>query len=178
MKIFSYKDFEKEETVSLFNKVFSDSEGEVEGGIVSDIVAKMVEDQNDHDVFGFVAKNEETIIGSIFFSRLTFKSSIEAFILSPVAVDSNYQGKGVGTALIKHGLKYLKERDVQLVFTYGDPAYYSKVGFETIGEDIIQGPHPLSQPIGWLCQSMTHEEIPSITDKPRCVAALDDPKYW
>lgn len=81
-------------------------------------------------------------------------SGQRAFILSPVAVSTDVQGKGVGQALIRYGLDHLKSLGVELVFTYGDPGYYSKVGFEQITEAIVKAPWPLSQPIGWLALAL------------------------
>lgn len=81
------------------------------------------------DLRVFVASENGQIIGAIIFSRLMFESSINAFILSPVAVQTSYQRKGVGQGLINYGLAVLKENGVELAFTYGDPGYYNKVGF-------------------------------------------------
>ena len=52
------------------------------------------------DLYGFVAIENEEIIGSIFFTRLMFESEVNAFLLSPVAIHTNYQGKGIGQKLI------------------------------------------------------------------------------
>ncbi|MEL6821483.1 MAG: hypothetical protein AAFP70_06970 [Calditrichota bacterium] len=67
---------------------------------------------------------------------------------------------------------------MQLVFTYDDPNYYAKVGYQQISEDVIQAPMKMSMPHGWLCQSLVGNEIPQISEKPRCVEAFNDPKYW
>jgi putative acetyltransferase len=32
--------------------------------------------------------------------------------------------------------------------TYGDPAYYGKVGFLPVAEHVVPAPFPLSMPIG------------------------------
>jgi len=60
---------------------------------------------------------------------LTFESEVNAFLLGPVAIHTSYQGKGIGQKLINFGLNTLKENGVELAFTYGDPNFYSKVGF-------------------------------------------------
>jgi len=43
-------------------------------------------------LYGFVAIENEKIIGSIFFTQLTFQSEVNAFLLSPVAIHTNCQG--------------------------------------------------------------------------------------
>jgi predicted N-acetyltransferase YhbS len=65
-----------------------------------------------------------------------------------------------------------------LVFTYGDPAFYSKTGFEQITEQIVEAPFPLSQPEGWLAQSLDGEPIRAMSGLSKCVEALSDQKYW
>ena len=131
-----------------------------------------------HDLYGFVASEAKEIIGCIFFSRLTFESDIRAFLLSPVAIHTNFQRKGIGQKLINFGLNALKADGVELVFTYGDPNYYCKVGFSPITEELIKAPLKLSYPAGWLAQSLVSSEIPSIPGNSRCVAAFNKPKIW
>lgn len=99
-------------------------------------------------------------------------------MLAPVAVSTEHQGKGVGQALINYGLNELKNRSVDIAITYGDPAFYRKVGFLPLSEKIIQAPLTLSMPEGWLGQSLTDDPIPTITDRPKCVEAFNNPVYW
>ncbi|MEA3411468.1 MAG: hypothetical protein U9R74_08000 [Pseudomonadota bacterium] len=89
-----------------------------------------------------------------------------------------HQGKGVGQALINYGLNKLKIRSVAVAITYGDPSFYSKVGFKTLSENIIQAPLKLSMPEGWLGLSLTGESIPTIYERPTCVKEFNDPVYW
>jgi predicted N-acetyltransferase YhbS len=117
-------------------------------------------------------------VGSIFFTRLSFDILLDAFLLSPVAVHTDHQGKGVGQRLIGFGIDQLKKKGVKLVFTYGDPNFYSKVGFRHISEDIVKAPFKLAQPEGWLCQSLDDGEIASLSGSLRCVKALNNPEYW
>ncbi|WP_199487445.1 GNAT family N-acetyltransferase [Actinomadura spongiicola] len=55
-------------------------------------------------------------------------------MLSPLAVRPEYSRRGIGSALVRHGLEICAERAVPLVFLEGDPAYYSRFGF-TPGRD-------------------------------------------
>jgi len=56
-------------------------------------------------------------------------------VLSPLAIRPARQRGGIGTALIREGLRILDERGVPLVFLEGDPAYYSRVGFAAAADD-------------------------------------------
>jgi len=130
------------------------------------------------DIYGFIATESDQILCSVFFTRLAFENFDNAFILSPVAIHTNHQGKGIGQSLINFGIKHLKEDGVRLAFTYGDPKFYSKVGFICITETIAKAPLELSQPEGWLCQSLVDDEIRPIAGNSRCVEALNKPEYW
>lgn len=163
---------------TLFIKTFTDSEGTEEGAIVGDLARELMETTDAKDLYVFVALEGGAIIGSIIFSRLTFESGESAFILSPVAVHTAHQGKGIGQKLINFGLEMLKADGVELVFTYGDIMFYSKVGFRQIKESLIKSPLKLSYPDGWLAQSLEGEEIAPIAEKPTCVAALNKPEVW
>ena len=99
-------------------------------------------------------------------------------MLAPVAVRTEYQAKGIGQSLIKHGLEEMKGLSVSVVVTYGDPSYYSKVGFQALSENVIQAPLELSMPEGWLGCSLTGDVIPAITERPTCVKEFNDPIYW
>lgn len=167
-----------QDVIDLFAQVFSDSEGEAEGKLIGYLVADMIESSKPKDLVGFVAKEGEQIVGCIFFSRFWVPSAQTAFILSPVAVATSVQGAGIGQQLISFGIHYLKDQNVELLFTYGDPAYYGKVGFQKITEDMVKAPYTLSQPIGWLAQSLTGTDITPMVGETHCIAALSDPKYW
>jgi len=178
MKLSTYRKSDIEEIEQLFFKVFSDSEGQDEGLVIGNLVLGLMTGTDAQDIYGFIATENDQIIGSIFFTRLVFGNSATAFILSPVAIHTNQQGKGIGQKLIKFGIKQLKEKGVGLVFTYGDPKFYSKVGFRWISEEIAKAPLNMSQPEGWLCQSLVGDEIKPIAGNSRCVAALNKPEYW
>ncbi|MEZ6039972.1 MAG: N-acetyltransferase [Planctomycetaceae bacterium] len=164
--------------VSLFHSVFTDAEGEQEGGRIAALVREMMTTTEHQDLRGFVAVEAEQIVGAIFFSRLSFDTQIEASILSPVAVKTKSQGQGIGQKLIRYGLTQLQDQHVELVVTYGDPAFYSKVGFRSISPQAIRPPFELSQPEGWLGQSLTSTPVEEFRGHCQCVAALSDAAYW
>lgn len=144
----------KDEVASLFTSVFSSSEGEQEGELIGSLASTLAARIDNQEIICIGAHEDEALIGAIFFTRLRFDEPIEAFILAPVAVSTAHQGMGVGQALIRFGLDELKKHSATLVVTYGDPAFYSKVGFLALSEDVIQAPLPLSMPEGWLGQPL------------------------
>lgn len=177
----NYEAFDKSATqdvVDLYTRVFSDSEGREEGQTIGELVANLIATTDPDDLLGFVAKDGNTIVGCIFFSRFVVPSGQLAFLLSPVAVNTDTQGSGVGQGLIHYGLQKLEALSVDLVFTYGDPAYYGKTGFQQITEDIVLPPYKLSQPIGWLAQSLKEPKITPMEGETKCVNAFSHAQYW
>ncbi|MCE3053765.1 acetyltransferase [Vibrio cholerae] len=83
MKYALYKQEEAQEIITLFNNTFSDSEGKEEGALI----AKLVEDfltlpTKDEDLYVFIAQDDnERIVGSILFSRLSFPNGENIFLL-------------------------------------------------------------------------------------------------
>ena len=178
MQLSKYSPGDIEEISQLFIRTFTDSEGESEGQLIGELVRDLMINTEPEDLYGFIATEVNQIIGSIFFTRMFFQSGICAFLLSPAAVLTAFQGKGIGQKLINYGIGCLKENGVSLVITYGDPAFYSKVGFKQITEQTIQPPFELSQPEGWLGRSLTGGEIKPIAGNPSCVKAFDKPDLW
>jgi predicted N-acetyltransferase YhbS len=95
MNLLPYSPNNIEEIKQLFTKVFTDSEGQSEGLVIGNLVYDLMTGTDVQDFYGFVAVEKESIIGSIFFTRLTFDSEVNASLLSPVAIQTNYQGKGM-----------------------------------------------------------------------------------
>ncbi|BAP39060.1 hypothetical protein AS4_41200 [Acinetobacter guillouiae] len=59
--------------------------------------------------------------------------------LGPISVAPEYQQQGVGKALIHHALQQLQQFNVAGCVVLGDPAYYSKFGFQPHDSLILEG---------------------------------------
>ena len=178
MKLSSAEASDFEKIKPLFTQVFSDSEGEAEGLLVGNLAADLMSTTDAGDIHIYKAVEDTQLIGCIIFTRLIFDSKPNAFLLSPVAVHSAHQGQGVAQKLISFGINDLKEKNVELLFTYGDPSFYSKVGFVAIDESIAKAPFKLSQPEGWLGQSLITQTMPTISGPSYCAKGLSKPEYW
>ncbi|MCZ4281839.1 N-acetyltransferase [Kiloniella laminariae] len=53
----------------------------------------------------------------------------EALLLGPLAVQPHLQGKGIGKALVAHGVKQAKELGYRICFVVGEQRYYAPYGF-------------------------------------------------
>ena len=178
MDISAYRPNEADDVERLFTRTFSDSEGESEGAIVGGLAGELMRSTGESDLYGFAARENAELIGSILFSRMSFEREMNAFVLAPVATRTDHQRRGVGQKLITFGLNTLKEDGVELVVTYGDPRFYSKVGFSVVTEALVPAPFTLSRPEGWMAQSLVGGRIDPIKGKSRCVEALKKPEYW
>jgi len=166
------------QAAALFRSVFSDAESDEEGSIVENVVRQLGQEIGGLDVVGYEARVSHDMVGAIFFSRMTFDKALRAFLLAPVVVATSHQGRGIGQSLIQHGLDEMAASGVQFVATYGDPAFYSKVGFRSIAEHAVRPPFKLTQPEGWLGQSLEGNEPGIYSGRFTCVGAFSDASLW
>ena len=175
------------EIINLYHRVFTASEGEQEGQALLSLTKEMLHEPTEHSLYCFVANEQidgkDKLVGAIIFSKVSFDNSDNthaqhAYILSPVAVETDCQGKGVGSQLINYGIEQMKALGAQLLFTYGDPNYYGRFGYQQITEAQIKAPQQLSLPHGWLCQALVTDDIPVISEKSACIDALNKAEYW
>lgn len=168
-----------DDIIALFLHSFSASEGPQEGRVIADLVRALLRDTAQRDLHVFLALQDNRIIGGICLSRLTVEGDKRCvFLLSPVAVAPGHQRQGIGQRLLGHGLDRMRALGVDVVATYGDPAYYGRVGFHPVTEAVIPAPYPLSQPEGWLAQSLSGAPLLSFRGPTRAVAAFDNAALW
>jgi len=78
-----------------------------------------------------VAIESDVLVGHVAFSPVTIDGTdVSWFGLGPVSVDPDNQGVGIGSALIRAGLEQLRGQGAAGCVVLGDPAYYSRFGFE------------------------------------------------
>lgn len=102
--------------------------------------------QDSVNVVSLVATDETQVVGHIVFTLCGVTgSSAKAALLGPLAVAPDWQRQGVGTQLVRAGLRHLVDADVELVLVLGDPAYYGRLGFSP--ESHVEPPYAL--PAEW-----------------------------
>ncbi len=83
--------------------------------------------------FSFVAVQSDRIVGHLFFSLVTVEGKCSKNLsiqgLAPVAVLPEYQRQGIGTLLIREGLKECARSGFHAVVVLGEPDFYSRFGF-------------------------------------------------
>jgi putative acetyltransferase len=101
--------------------------GDAEGELIDRLRA-------DGDILlSLVAQVDGEVVGHILFSKLkaeTHGGMIKAAALAPMAVTPEFQGRGIGTALVERGLALCRERGYTVVIVLGHPDYYPRFGFD------------------------------------------------
>ena len=88
---------------------------------------------SDNLLAAFVAELDGEIAGHVCFTRGWLDAPdrlVEVAVLSPLGVLPAYQRRGVGRALVAHGVASLT---LPAVFLEGDPGYYSRLGWQPGG---------------------------------------------
>jgi len=79
-----------------------------------------------------VALRDNDVVGNIVFSPVTIESagtSFNAIGLGPMAVLPRYQGKGIGSQLVRIGLEQCRQAGHEIVVVLGYPDFYGRFGF-------------------------------------------------
>jgi putative acetyltransferase len=88
-----------------------------------------------------VATLEGRVVGHVAFSPVTIGAQDPAWCgLGPVSVMPAHQRSGIGSSLVRSGLRRLRERGVAGCVVLGDPAYYSRFGFAPHAGLVYPGP--------------------------------------
>jgi putative acetyltransferase len=93
-----------------------------------------------------VAVVEGRVAGHILFPPITITSpegSVPALALAPMAVLPEWQGRGIGSLLVKEGLAACRRLGHRIVVVVGHPGYYPRFGFFPARERGIDVPFPV-----------------------------------
>lgn len=94
--------------------------------------ANLVEKLRKKPHISLVAETDGKIVGHIFFSPMIFENKKTKFLgLAPMAVLPEFQNQGIGSKLVREGLKVCADEGFTVVFVLGHPNFYPRFGFET-----------------------------------------------
>lgn len=108
------------------------------GLVVADLVDSLRDIITPQAGLSLVAELDGQVVGHVMFTRSLLDAPrrlVDVQVLSPLGVAPEFHKRGIGSALVQHGLATLSERAVPLVFLEGDPGYYSRFGF-VAGEEL------------------------------------------
>lgn len=166
---------------SFIREVHQNAFGQPEGPTVSQLAVDILADKTALPILSLVAEERNKIVGNIIFSAVKIEGceeDISAYILAPLAVVKECQGKGLGKSLIKNGLTTLQERGAELVFVLGDPNYYSRTGFEPVNGYNLKPPYELEYPEAWMVLELKQGTLKKAEGVVRCASSLDSPEHW
>ena len=87
---------------------------------------------NGKAIISLVAERGDEVLGHILFSPVSTAPPSEArgIGLAPVVVRPDAQGQGIGSKLIREGLRLCKGQGFDYCVVLGAPKYYQRFGFE------------------------------------------------
>lgn len=86
---------------------------------------------------GFVAVENGVMRGTVRFWPIKAGDTF-VLLLGPLTVQSDQRGRGIGIALMQHGIEKARTTVYSAILLVGDEAYYSRVGFSRIAPGRIK----------------------------------------
>jgi putative acetyltransferase len=89
------------------------------------------------DSTGYVALVDDRVVGHVRLTRGWIDAEaqlVEVLVLSPLAVAPEWQGQGIGRALVAHAVAEAERAAEPAVFLEGDPGYYVRLGWRPASE--------------------------------------------
>lgn len=134
-----------EPSLNMIEQVFGEWDSPEEGKTVRHLVEEIRAKRTYLPELELLMLNAaDEIIGYAMFSRFHIEGRYEneLLILTPVAVRTDMQRKGISRELIEYGFNKAREMGYQAVIVEGDPKNYNPRGFETSADHgIVAGPN-------------------------------------
>lgn len=115
-------------------RVVADAFGPEEGPTVARLVTAL--EAAGHVRTSLVAEVDGRVAGHTQLSRSWVdarRALVEVVVLSPLSVDPDHQGRGIGTGLLAAAVTDAERLGAPAVFLEGDPAYYGPRGWAAAG---------------------------------------------
>ena len=102
---------------------------------------------NGKAVISLVAVSDEKVLGHILSSPVSTTPSIEerGLGLAPVAVHPEAQSQGIGSQLIREGLRVCEESGFDYCVVLGGPKFYRRFGFEKASAHGLQNEYGVDE---------------------------------
>ena len=93
-----------------------------------------------------VAVEDGRIVGHVLFSPVSIEpdcSETNALGLAPMAVLPDFQNRGIGSQLVREGLKECRRIGCEVVVVLGHPEYYPRFGFVPASQKGLRSEYPV-----------------------------------
>lgn len=93
-----------------------------------------------------VASRKGQIVGHILFSMISIEGqhgNKPVLSLAPMAVAPEFQNQGIGSKLVREGLKRCRNLGHEIVIVVGHPNYYPRFGFAPARQKGLEAPFPV-----------------------------------
>ena len=96
-----------------------------------------------------VAEVDGMLVGHILFSPVSLNEHAYLHVmgLGPMAVLPDYQRKGIGSALVRQGLKCCKDIGSCAVVVVGHPRYYPRFGFVSARRHLLRSEYDVPEDV-------------------------------
>lgn len=108
----------------------------------------------------FVAFVATMLVGSVRMTRI-HAGEQPALMLGPLAVEPAFEGRGIGSALMRAAIEAAKARNEALVFLVGDEPYYKRFGFRRVPAQGPSMPGPVN-PERFLVLELKDNALPGL----------------
>lgn len=148
--------------------------------IVAKLAVNLLSEDTTPPTIALVAETGGDVVGHVAFSPVTTDAADGhgIYVLAPLAVRPEHQGRGVGSLLVEDGKRRLSKMGVDLLLVYGDPEYYGRYGFSVAAAAGCIPPYEIEHHFGWQGVVLSERGIPGSTLQLVCVASLRDPALW
>lgn len=167
---------------AAISEIHASAFGQPEGPEIIDLVDELLQDPTADPFLSLVAEQDGRLVGHVLFTPVTLlgEQQASARILAPLGVAKGAQGAGVGSALVREGLRRLREAGVDLVFVLGHPDYYPRFGFQPAGALGLEAPYPIPavHADAWMVQALKAGVLGRVRGKVQCADTLDQPRHW
>lgn len=148
----------------------------------AELVRDLLVDATAQPLLSLLAFQGTRAVGHILFTRAYLEpdAPLSISLLAPLAVVPAFQRRGIGGALIQHGLHLLTRSDVDLVFVLGHPGYYPRHGFQPAVRHGFVTPYPILEKNAdaWMVHALRPGVIDTYKGTVICADALNKPHYW
>ncbi len=128
--------------------------------------------QEEPPVLSLVAEVGGVVVGHVAFTPCRIEGqAVRVDLLAPLAVAPAHQRQGIGSTLVRAGLRRLASAGVARALVLGDPAYYSRFGF--VPDRDVEPPYPLPPEWAGAWQSIVLDDA-----DPPLHGRLSVPESW